>query len=96
MDPRKETVHCRQHGRHQATFVCRHIAESLRTNEAVGFFTADDSDNPRPDAWCTACEKKVSETGGEWTEASDAFADVTLICGRCYDRAKALNSDVSA
>jgi len=96
MDPRKESVHCRQHGQQQATFVCQHIAQSLRTNAGAGFFMANDPGNPRPDAWCAACERKVSETGGEWTEASNAFAQVTMICGRCYDRARMLNGDASA
>jgi hypothetical protein len=95
MAPRKETVHCGEHGQQQATFVCQHLAQSLRTKEMVGFFTADDPDNPRPDAWCAACEKKVWMTGGKWNDESEAFARVTMICGRCYDRAKILNADAS-
>jgi hypothetical protein len=93
MDVRKDTVHCGQHGKQQATFVCHHIVQSLATNERVGFFTADDPDNPRPDAWCAACEKKVWETGGEWNDESEAFARVTMVCGACYDRAKMVNTD---
>ena len=91
MDPRFATVECPEHGRTQATFVCRHLAESLHTGRATGFFTSD-AEQPRPDAWCAACEEMVWRTGGEWTEESEAFAGVTLICGGCYDRARALNA----
>ena len=90
MNPRDGIVECAQHGTQQATFVCRHIVEGLRTNQPVGFFWATDPANPRPDAWCEACEAKVQSTNREWTDESEAFARVTLLCGACYDRAKAL------
>lgn len=48
-----DVVECQVHGDQQATFVCRHLASALRTNENVGFFYAD---GPRGDAWCAACE----------------------------------------
>jgi hypothetical protein len=86
------TVHCGEHGPQQATFVCRHLVESLRESRRVGFHCADDAANPRPDAWCGACEAKVAGTGGEWTDESEAFAGVTLLCGSCYDRVRQLNS----
>src|SRR5262245_24574237 len=89
MEPRDRTVDCGQHGTQQATFVCRHIIDSLRTKQPVGFFWADDPSNPRPDAWCAACEAKVQATNGEWTDEAESFAGVTLLCGGCYDRAKA-------
>lgn len=92
MDPRDGTVECPEHGTSQATFVCRHLAESLRTGKPVGLFAAEADGNPRPDAWCAACEEQVWRTGIEWTDQSEVFAGVTMICGECYDRAKALNS----
>ena len=91
MDDEKKYVECAEHGPQQATYVCRHLVESLRTGKKVGFWWADDPDNPRPDAWCSACEEKVQETGGEWVDESESFAGVTLLCGACYDRAKKLN-----
>ena len=57
----------------------------------MGFFTAEAARHPRPDAWCAACEEKVWQTGGEWTDESEAFAGVTLLCAGCYDKARALN-----
>jgi hypothetical protein len=92
MDPREATVECPRHGTNYATFVCRHIAESLRTGTPVGFLTAAaDDGNSRPDAWCAMCEEAVWRTGGEWTDESESLARVTMICSACYDQAKALN-----
>ncbi|MHC4234794.1 MAG: hypothetical protein ACYSUQ_06735 [Planctomycetota bacterium] len=90
MNTRTGTVECAEHGTKQATFVCQHIFQGLRDGRMVDFFWAEDPDNPRPDAWCAACEERVQSTGGEWTDESEAFAGVTLLCGACYDRAKAL------
>ncbi len=84
-------VDCERHGSQPATFVCRHLVESLGSGGRVGFFCADDRGNPRPDAWCAACEERVQGTDGEWTDESEAFAGVTLICGACYDSVRELN-----
>ena len=87
-DPRDEMVECERHGPQPATFVCRHLIDGLRTGAAVGFHVADDPGNPRPDAWRSECEARVLSTGGEWTDESEAFAGVTLLCGECYDLAR--------
>ena len=81
-------VQCRVHGESEATFVCRHIAGSLDTGEAVGFYWPRDSLSNRPDAWCGECERVRVAEGGDWTDKADAFLGVKLICGGCYDRAK--------
>ena len=91
MDEKHRYVECAEHGAQQATYVCRHVVESLRTGVPTGFWWADDPENPRPDAWCSACEEKVQSTGGEWTGESESFAGVTLLCGAYYDEAKKLN-----
>jgi len=88
MATRDGNVECADHGVQQATFVCRHIVEGLRERRPTGFWTSDDPVNPRPDAWCTECEVRVQATGGEWTGESEALADVTLLCGACYDEAR--------
>ena len=92
MDPRDGTVECAAHGTQPATFVCRHIVETLRTGQPRGFFQAEAAGNPRPDAWCRDCEARVQATEGEWTDDSEAFAGVTMICGACYDRARQINA----
>jgi hypothetical protein len=85
-------VECDRHGPQPATFVCCHIVQTLQDGMPRGFHPGDDPGNPRPDAWCTACEEKVAATGGEWTDESETFAQVTLLCGACYDRARAMNA----
>ena len=82
---------CDEHGRQPATFVCQHIVQTLKDGEPRGFWWADDPDKSRPDAWCSACEAKVQESGGEWNDENEVFAGVKLLCGLCYDRAKAIN-----
>ena len=45
----KETIICEMHGKQETTFVCQHLAKSLRTKETVGYFCSTESpDNPRP------------------------------------------------
>ena len=81
-------IECGSHGRRLATYVCRHLVESLRTRIPVGFQTADDE--AHSDAWCDACEGIRSQEG-EWNDRSEAFAKITLLCSGCYDRAKELS-----
>lgn len=91
MSEESQYVECDKHGKQQATFVCQHVAQSLRDGRPRGFWWSTESpENPRPDAWCSECEVRVN-AAGEWNDETEAFAGVTLICGACYDRAKALN-----
>ena len=83
---------CCTYGKQQATFVFQHIVQSLRDGKPRGFWSAEpEPGNDRPDSWCNACEEKVNSTGGEWTDESEEFAGVTLLCSACYDRAKEMN-----
>jgi hypothetical protein len=69
--------------------VCRHLV----SGSGAGFHTAHDEerpDHPWPDAWCDACEGiRRSEDG--WTDASEAFAGIQLLCDACYQRARERN-----
>lgn len=94
MNSDDKVVHCHEHGEQQTTYVCQHIIQTLRDKKPRGFWTSDNQDNPRPDAWCTECEKKLQEVGGEWNDESEAFAGVSLLCGACYDRAIAINKGI--
>src|SRR5262245_642007 len=82
------TVKCETHGVQPETFVCQHVAMSLRTGTPVGFYWAADPDNPRPDAWCHACNERVRKTGGEWVGDAAGQLGAKLLCGMCNDRAK--------
>jgi len=84
-----ETIHCETHGDQQRTLVCQHIIQGLVTKERVGFFwTTYDPENPRPDAWCTECEKRVRVTGGDWVGEAEVHLEPKVLCGACYDQAK--------
>jgi hypothetical protein len=83
---------CDEHGDQEETFVCSHLAASLKSLEPVGFFYES---LPRGDAWCSACEEvRIAEGGdsGDWNERSEAFAQITLLCGGCYDKVREINS----
>ncbi|MHC4884285.1 MAG: hypothetical protein ACYTGH_04285 [Planctomycetota bacterium] len=78
-DPTRE-VECSTHGKGYATYVCQHLARG----EANAFITGDDDGDNRPDAWCEACDEVlISENG--WTDKSEEFAGVTMVCSGCYD-----------
>lgn len=83
----KDVLRCTRHGASQSTFVCRHVVDG----SGLGFHQAEDPGNPRPDAWCDACDALLREEGGEWTERAAEFAGVTLICAGCYDAAEERN-----
>lgn len=86
MSDRNKKVECRIHGSSYATFVCRH----LQTGRGLGFFRADDVDDPHPDAWCAECEK-VRLAEGEWNDVSEGFVKITLLCAGCYEVVKRRN-----
>ena len=82
-------VRCDVHGSQQETFVCQHVAEGLRIRKRVGFFwTTYDPHNPRPDAWCSACEERARATGGELVDQALERLQPKVLCGACYDVAK--------
>ncbi len=84
-------MQCATHGEQEETFVCQHIVQGLRDNVPNGFWWPSDSDKTRPDAWCTLCNELVTDAGGEWTDEVLEIVQVKLLCGACYDRAKAMN-----
>lgn len=77
-------VTCGQHGQANATFVCQHIAKRL----AKKFVIASDDNSPWPNAWCEVCEAMRERFGGptgQWTDESEEFAGVTLLCHHCHE-----------
>lgn len=86
-------VECQTHGWQDEAFVCQHIADSLHTGVPVGFHWPEGATELHPDAWCSACESARIEAGGEWTEEVVQQLDIKLLCGACYDHAKAIWSN---
>jgi hypothetical protein len=76
MDENSGTMEFSIHGLQDETFVCQHILGSLRTRQAVGFHWPASSPQRRPDAWCSKCEARRVEAGGEWTK--DVLVSVGL------------------
>jgi hypothetical protein len=86
-----EYVECCEHGKQQQTFECKHVVDSVRDRQAKGFWwSSEQPDNPRPDAWCSECEVLVNKNGC-WEGEAEEFADIKVLCGACYDSAKLLN-----
>jgi len=88
-----KTVECNIHGSQPETFVCQHIVQGLVEGVPYGFWWGANSEDARPDAWCTLCNELLAAAGGEWTDEILAVAQVTLLCGACYDKAKTMNID---
>lgn len=85
---------CEIHGRQELAFACIHICRAVDSKKRVGFVCDPESDAPRPDAWCGACErwnaKHQDSSLDEWMKVA-AFQ---LLCVKCWDEAKAfLTSD---
>lgn len=83
-------VNCSVHGMQEETFVCQHIVQSLRTGIPVGFHWPAEQTGSRPDAWCSDCEKARVEAGGDWTPEVEKKLGIKLLCGSCYDDARAI------
>ena len=85
-----QKIDCHVHGWQEQTFVCQHIANSLRTGIRVGFHWSAEQRDARPDAWCSGCEDARLEAGGDWTPEVSAKLKVKLLCAACYDYAKSI------
>lgn len=83
----KRRVVCDVHGPTAPAFVCKHLV----TGKDLGFFAADETENARPDAWCSDCENVRIAEGGEWNDRSEEFAGISVICASCYDQARERN-----
>jgi len=83
-------VQCSTHGLQDEAFVCEHIVNSLHTGFPVGFHWPSESDQPRPDAWCSDCEEARVAAGGDWTDEVMKVVNIKILCGACYDHAKGI------
>jgi hypothetical protein len=83
-------VRCSAHGLQDETLVCEHIIGSMHSGVPVGFHWPAESGQRRPDAWCSACEHARVEAGGDWTAEVMKIVNPKVLCGACYDHAKAI------
>ena len=85
-------VECGTHGINQSAFVCKHLLSGRK----VGFWEPFDSqpDGDYPDgelnAWCNECNKNF-ESEGSWNDAATDFAEIKLVCSKCFFLFKSSN-----
>jgi hypothetical protein len=66
------------------------LFEGLRARDirSIGFHEgeADGSQDASDEScgWCQACEDVRAAEGG-WNDRSEGYAQITLICSRCFD-----------
>lgn len=80
----------RKHGAASLAVACRHVVNYMERMSArhPGFHTAKSDKKPFPDAWCTACDKRLAEAGGQWTPGVLTKADFREFCPCCYEFAR--------
>ncbi|HEY8602345.1 MAG TPA: hypothetical protein VIL85_28245 [Thermomicrobiales bacterium] len=86
MSDQRVTLPCPPHGDHLATLLCQHLPRDVH----LGFFAATGDGDPRPDAWCAACDAVLRQEGG-WTAYAEQYAGEAVVCAACYDAIKRRN-----
>ena len=85
-----EQVNCGKHGQQDFAIACIHVCRAIDTGESVGFFWSTDTDGPRPDAWCRACESWNLQHPDAPLKDWLRVANFQLLCVHCWDEAKAM------
>src|SRR5262249_47731329 len=85
-DMTSERIQCSNHGPAFATFVCKHVVEG----EGLGFVYDPESDEPWPDATCSACAEEPP-----WSDET-AKERIRLLCSRCWEAAFERNASAGA
>lgn len=86
-------VQCGLHDFRRIAFVCRHLNHTTKVGFEESFESYEDMELFEDDdfqAWCDECET-VRQSEGEWNDNSMAFADIKIVCEKCYFEMKELN-----
>lgn len=86
-------VDCSEHGYRRRAFVCHHLNKESKTGFVESFESHPGMKLELDDdfqAWCDQCEQERLKTKG-WTDESMAFANIKLICEKCYFDIKEFN-----
>ena len=75
-----QSIDCATHGKSTATYICKHLAAKPGQKWIGGQPTPE---QPWPDAWCEACNKKW-----ELKEGDPDRPPITVICHHCYESAR--------
>jgi len=84
-----DKVQCATHGETDQAFVCSHLAQK---SHGLGFNCEEaSSEVPFPDAWCDDCEIIRAAHNG-WTDEAQGLVKISLVCTKCYERARIRNT----
>jgi len=86
-------IECQAHEKQRSAFVCKHLIGKNKVGFNEAFETFENMELGEEDdfqAWCDDCEtERLKE--GEWNETSMKFAEIKLVCEKCYFEIKELN-----
>ncbi|TGE28792.1 DUF6882 domain-containing protein [Hymenobacter metallicola] len=86
-------VECGTHEYRRRAFVCKHLSFTNEVGFEEAFETFPEMELEEDDdfqAWCDKCEIVRQKEDG-WNDKSMAFADIKLVCERCYFEIKEVN-----
>ena len=86
-------IDCNIHESGRIAFVCKHIITSRRVGFEEAFETHENMelrDGDDLQAWCSECEGVRQKNDG-WNEISMSYAEIKLVCERCYFEFKQIN-----
>ena len=86
-------VECGSHNYRRRAFVCKHLNHKTKVGFEEAFETFEDMELLEDDdfqAWCDECEV-VRRTEDGWNDKSMEFADIKVVCEKCYFEIKELN-----
>lgn len=86
-------INCNNHSSERIAFVCKHLStrdwvgfeEAFETYENMELEEGDDFQ-----AWCSECESVRQKNDG-WNEISMSYAEIKLVCEKCYFEFKQIN-----
>ncbi|MFT3701150.1 MAG: hypothetical protein QM802_02210 [Agriterribacter sp.] len=86
-------IKCNEHEYKRIAYVCQHLNNTTKVGFEEAFETYEDMELLEDDdfqAWCNECES-VRQKEGEWNDNSMEFAQIKLVCEKCYFEMKELN-----
>lgn len=82
----KQTLECNNHGKSPATYVCKHLLETIKTKQPYGFNWMLDEEN-EIQAFCDNCWNADDE---EWEKISEEGS--RLLCLSCLQDVARMNN----
>jgi hypothetical protein len=86
-------ISCNNHGSERIAFVCKHLITRDHVGFEEAFETYENMELEEDDdfqAWCSECEV-VRQNNDGWNEVSMQYADIKLVCEKCYFEFKQIN-----